>query len=90
LSQKFLNKFQPIYFPTFTKDEFLLIAKGLSKNFGYKGDNKLIEDLIDFHYEWSQKPELADDVQCLTIREITSTIDAFYKGENPYDTILTI
>ena len=58
------------------KDEFLLIAKGLSKNFGYKGDKKLIEDLIDFHYEWSQKPELADDVQCLTIREIAATIDA--------------
>ena len=90
LSQKFLNKFVPIYFPNFSTEEFLQIAQDLSKNFGYQGEKKLIEDLIDFHYEWSQKPELKDDVQCLTIREITSTIDAFYKGENPYDTILTI
>ena len=85
-----MSKFQPIYFPTFSKAEFLQIAQGLSKNFGYKGEKKLIEDLIDFHYEWSQKPELKDDVQCLTIREIAATIDAFSKGENPYDTVLTI
>ena len=91
LSQKFLNKFQPIYFPIFTRDEFLQIAQGLARNFGYKGDPKLIEDLIDFHYEWSQNPEIADDVQCLTIREIAATIDAFSKGENNYyDTVLTI
>ena len=90
LSQKFLNKFQPIYFPTFSKEELLEIAHKLSKNFGYKGREKLIEDLIDFHYEWSKKPELKDDVQCLTIREIAATIDAISKGENPYDTVLTI
>ena len=90
LSQKFLNKFQPIYFPTFSKSEFLQIAQGLSKNFGYKGNQKLIEDLIDFHYKWSMKPELSNDVQCLTIREIAATIDAFSKGENPFDTVLTI
>ena len=90
LSQKFLNKFQPIYFPTFSRDEFLQIAQGLANNFEYKGEQKLIEDLIDFHYEWSQNPDIADDVQCLTIREIAATIDAFSKGENPYDTVLTI
>ena len=90
LSQKFLNKFQPIYFPAFSKEELLENAQKLSKNFGYKGKEKLIEDLIDFHYEWSKKPELKDDVQCLTIREIAATIDAISKGENPYDSVLTI
>ena len=90
LSQKFLNKFQPIYFPSFTKEELLEIAKGLSKNSIYQDNSELIEDLIDFHYEWSQKPEFLDDVQCLTIREIAASIDAFSKGKNPYDTILTI
>lgn len=50
----------------------------------------MIEDLIDFHYEWSKKPELKDDVQCLTIREIAATIDTISKGENPYETVLTI
>jgi len=91
LSQKFLNKFQPIYFPTFSRNEFLQIAQGLANNFGYKGDQNLIEDLIDFHYEWSQNPEIANDVQCLTIREIAATIYAFSKEKNnPYDTVLTI
>lgn len=89
LSQKFLNKFQPIYFPNFSKEEFLQIAQGLSKDFGYQREKKLIEDLIDFHYEWSQKPELKLDVQCLAIREIAAKIGPFSKGENPYDTILT-
>ena len=90
LSQKFLNKFQPIYFPPFPKEELLQIAKGLSENFGYKGNESLINDLVDFHYEWSKKSEIIDDVKCFTIREIAATIDAISKGDNPYDTILTI
>ena len=90
LGKKFMSKFQVITFPEFTEDELYQIAIGLAKSFGFKGGNAILEDLVKFHKKWASSEKIKDDVQCFTVREIAASVKAFAKGENIYDTILTI
>lgn len=90
LGKKFMSKFQVITFPEFTEYELNKIAIGLGKNFGFKGDKKILEDLVKFHKEWASSEEIKDDVQCFTVREIAASVKAFSEGMNLYDTIMTI
>ena len=90
LGKKFMSKFQVITFPEFTEKELKDIASGLAKNFNFKGDEKVLEDLVKFHKNWSNSEEIKDDIQCFTIREIAASVKAFSEGANIVDTIMTI
>ena len=90
LGIKFISRFQVINFPAFSKEELSRIAIGLAESFKFEGNSEIINDLVDFHMEWSQKPEISDDVQCFTVREIAATVKSLSDGENLYDTIMTI
>ncbi|KAH0791477.1 hypothetical protein GPJ56_004588 [Histomonas meleagridis] len=90
LGPKFLSRFQIINFPEFTKEELLKIGLGLAKKFKYKSRNEIIEQLVDFHMEWSEKPDIAEDIFCFTVREIAATVKALADGADIYDTIMTI
>jgi MoxR-like ATPase len=96
LGPEFLSRFQKIYFPDILKDEMQEIALGIAKNIGYltsERDNKkkqLLKDIVNLHYEWAKETESQTDIQCFTIREIESVIQCLYKGELPYEVIMTI
>ena len=90
LGKKFMSKFQVITFPEFTEDELLKIAIGLANNFQFKGDKKILDDLVKFHKKWASSEEIRDDVQCFTVREIAASVKAFSEGTNIYDTVMTI
>ena len=49
LGKKFMSKFQVITFPEFSEDELNQIAIGLANNFNFKGDKKILEELVKFH-----------------------------------------
>ena len=90
LGKKFMSKFQVITFPEFTEDELNKIAIGLANNFKFKGDKKILEDLVKFHKKWASSEDIKDDVQCFTVREIAASVKAFSEGTNIYDTVMTI
>jgi len=90
LGQKFISRFQVINFPEFSKEELRKIALGLAEQFHLEGEEGLINDLVSFHIEWSNLPEIAEDIQCFTVREIAATVRAIANGNNPLDTVLTI
>ena len=90
LGKKFMSKFQIITFPEFTEDELNRISIGLANNFKFKGDMKIIEDLVKFHKKWASSQDIKDNIQCFTIREIAASIKAFSEGKNIYDTVMTI
>ena len=87
LGKKFMSKFQIIIFPEFSENELNQIAIGLANNFKFKGDKKILEELIKFHKAWARYEDIKDDVQCFTVRVIAK---AFSEGRNIYDTIMTI
>ena len=71
------------------------IAKGLADGFGYYNEKydereKIIDDLVSFHFEWSKNKLIEDDIQCFTIREISAVVKALSKGEDPFKTIVII
>jgi len=90
LGQKFISRFQVVNFPEFSKDELREIAQGLAEQFHLEGQEDLIDDLVSFHIEWSNLPEVVEDIQCFTVREIAATVRALANGNNPLDTVLTI
>jgi len=97
LGLKFLSKFTIIEFPGFTEEELLEIANGLAEGFGYYNEKKdidkrkkIIEDLVSFHVEWSKNKLIEDDIQCFTIREISASVKAISKGEDPFKVITII
>ena len=100
LTQKFLSNFQVIKFDKFTKEEIKTIAFGLAEQFDLKNckneaikknEKQIIEELTDFHNEWSEIAfNQEENKQIYTIREISASLDAFKNGENVYDTIMII
>ena len=90
LGKKFMSKFQVITFPEFSEDELNKIAIGLARNFKFKGETKILEDLVKFHKKWASSEDIKDDVQCFTVREIAASVKAFSEGTNIYDTVMTI
>ena len=100
LTQKFLSNFQVIKFDKFTKEEIKTIAFGLAEQFDLKNckneaikknEKQIIEELTDFHNEWSEIAfNQVENKQIYTIREISASLDAFKNGENIYDTIMII
>jgi hypothetical protein len=44
-----MSKFQVIIFPEFSENELNQIAIGLANNFKFKGDKKILEELVKFH-----------------------------------------
>jgi hypothetical protein len=44
-----MPKFQVITFPEFSENELNQIAIGLANNFNFKGDKKILEELVKFH-----------------------------------------
>ena len=75
------------------------IAMGIAKNIEYihedeKGLNvnqkQLINDIVELHYEWSKENESENDIQCFTIREIETVIEALKDYYNVYDILMTV
>lgn len=89
LGLKFSSKFQIINFPAFSIDELRLIGRGLAQRFGYQ-DLDVIDELVQFHKNWSENRLIENDPQCFTVREIAATVKAFSQKEDIYDTIMTI
>ena len=90
LGKKFLSRFHIINFDSFQKKELLEIAKGLGNKCEPKISDEIINDLVNFHFEWSNLKERKNDILCFTIREIEATINAISKGENIREAILCI
>ena len=95
LGLELLSRFQKIHFPDITKNEMKKIAIGIAKNKEYikeedKKKNKeykesLIEKIVDLHFDIERDPELQDDIQCLTIREIETVIECLKNENEEYD-----
>ena len=85
-----MSNFQVITFPEFSENELNQIAIGLTNNFKFKGDKKILEDLVKFHKTWASYEDIKDDIQCFTVREIAASVKAFPEARNIYDTIMTI
>ena len=92
----FLSRFQRIYFPDFTKDDLINIAKGQALQNKIEINDEILKDIVSFHMTWqnflkeNNKNNLVNEVQFLTIREIEGLIKALSEKENIYDTIMTI
>lgn len=100
LGLELLSRFQKIHFPDISKNEMKKIVFGIAKNKEYikeedKKKNKdykksLIEKIVDLHFDIERDPELQDDIQCLTIREIETVIECLKNENEEYDVIMTI
>jgi hypothetical protein len=88
LTTKFLSRFTPIEFPEIQADELLKIAEGQARNLGYHND-RVVADLIAFHHEWSHGETTRNSNHCFTIRDVTASIRAIHKLENPFDALMT-
>ena len=71
------------------------IAIGIAKNVGYlnednKNKSELINDIVELHYKWSKENESENDIQCFTIREIETVIEALNNNNNLYDVLMTV
>ena len=99
LTLEFLSRFQKIYCEEIEINEMKEIAMGIAKNLEYihedeKGLNEnqkqLINDIVELHYEWSKENESENDIQCFTIREIETVIEALKDNNNIYDILMTV
>ena len=98
LEKEFLSRFQKIYFNEIEIDEMKEIAIGIAKNIGYikqnenQNENKyeLINDIVELHYKWSKENQSENDVQCFTIREIETVIEALNEDCNKFDILMTV
>ena len=98
LGLEFLSRFQKIFFLDILKDEMLEIALGIAKNMGYLEPKeekyhykkKLLNDIVNLHFDWAKENNSTTDIQCFTIREIESVIECLSKNEDPYTVIMTI
>ena len=50
---------------------------------------KLLEEIVNLHFNWAKESNSRTDIQCFTIREIESLIKCL-KNEAPYNVIMTI
>ena len=96
LSPEFRSRFQKIYCEEIEIDEMKEIAIGLAKNLDYIKDEKdktkkeLLSDIVELHYQWSKENESENDIQCFTIREIETVIEALKESINIYDILMTV
>ena len=78
LSEKFLQRFQIIEFPSLEIEELKLIALGLAKSRNFK-DKNIINIITDFHHKWINDKSSLASPQGFTIRELNITINAISK-----------
>ena len=97
LTPEFLSRFQKIYCEEIEISEMKEIAIGIAKNLDYiKNDEKnkskeeLLNDIVELHYQWSKENESDNDIQCFTIREIETVIEALKDSNNIYDILMTV
>ena len=89
LTTKISPIFKHIEFAEIPKDELIEIATKLCKYYNYT-NTELIQDLVDFHYEWSHRPDIISSSYRFTLRDISDTIKLIQQNNNPLDTINTI
>jgi len=97
LGPEFLSRFQKIYFPDISKTEMHDIALGIAENSRFFEDKenkvkkkKLLEDIVNFHFDWEKEVNTQNNIQCFTIREIESVIECLSNKENIFESIMTI
>ena len=86
LSTKFLETFQVVEFPEFTAEELSKIAHKAAKKKSYKND-KVIDQISEFHNEWVKSEFSKKSPQCYTVRDLNISIKSIAKGKSPEDVI---
>ena len=92
LGYSFFSRFQKVNCEKFNKDELLRIAKGLAEKEQIKIDEKILENIIDFHMDWEKEiSNDSDDIFYFTIREIETVLNALKDEKNsPYFVIINV
>ena len=86
LSVKFLETFQIIEFPEFSAEELSKIAHDAAKKQNYLNE-KIIDQISDFHNEWVKSENSKKSPQCFTIRDLNISIKSISEGKCPEDAI---
>ena len=81
LSKNFSTRFQTILFPDMNRDELDSIAKELCRLQSFTNDI-FISKLVDFHFSWTQRPDVQQDIYAFTIREILTCIHFVTSSES--------
>ena len=95
LDHKFISKFQPVPFDSFSEEELLEIAKGLATKFCEGNENTIedtvLEELVKFHKEMEEYENRKEEITtCLTVRQIAASVYAFSEKNNIYNTIMIL
>ena len=87
LTNRFLQRFQIIEFPPFKYEELKIIAREIAKINLYVNNN-IIDEISEFHFEWTSTIESKASPQVFTIRDLNTTIKAIsQKKYEPFDAI---
>ena len=72
---EFLQRFQIINFDRFSVQELKEIAILIHKKKGIS-DKNIVEQIGNFHYDWTESKNSKKSPQCFTIRDLSSTISS--------------
>lgn len=75
-----------------------LISEGIAKTIeylneedeNYNKNKKILNDIVNLHYDWAKKNDSEFDIQCFTIREIETVIECLKNNEDLYTVLMTI
>ena len=75
LPERFKQRFNSMLFDSFKGKELKDIAKGIGKKEKYENE-KIVENIAEFHYAWTQTEECQSSPQVFTIRDLSVTISS--------------
>ena len=94
LSNKFLETFQVIEFPSFSEEELKTIALEAAKKLKYLKEGEentkkkeIIKQIGIFHNEWVKSPLSKESPQCYTVRDLNVSIKAISENISPNEAI---
>ena len=86
LSTKFMETFQVVEFPEFSAEELSEIAHQMAKKQKYD-EEKIIDQISEFHNEWVKSEYSKRSPQCYTVRDLNISIKSISEGNSPKDVI---
>ena len=94
LSNKFLETFQVVEFPSFSEEELKAIAIESAKKLKYLNEGEentkkfdIIKQIGIFHNEWVKSPLSKESPQCYTVRDLNVSIKAISENIPPEEVI---
>ena len=87
LTNRFLQRFQIIEFPSFKYEELKIIAREIAKINLYVNNN-IIDEISEFHFEWTSTIESKASPQVFTIRDLNTTIKAI--SQKKYEPLMQL